>query len=64
MGTHKNRINEAVLMCTHNQCFDQKEGKSYNYKSMVEVLSSILFGIYDKQIHISRYSLASAFIVP
>ena len=23
-GTRKNRIGEAVLMCTHNYCLDQK----------------------------------------
>ena len=25
MGTHSNRLNEAVLMCTHNQCFRAKK---------------------------------------
>ena len=24
MGTRKNRLNEAVLTCTHNLCFEQK----------------------------------------
>ena len=30
MGTRKNRLNEAVLTCTHNQCFDQKLENSQN----------------------------------
>ena len=30
MGTRTNRLNEAVLTCTHNLCFEQKSEKVKN----------------------------------
>ena len=30
MGTRSNRINEAVLTCTHNICFEQKYDLRYS----------------------------------
>ena len=35
MGTRKNRLilNEAVLTCTHNQCFEQKYEKHHTFSS-------------------------------
>ena len=30
MGTRKNCLNEAILMCTHNLCFEQKYENSKN----------------------------------
>ena len=34
MGTRKNRLFEAVLRSTHNQCFEQKYKKKYQIISV------------------------------
>ena len=33
MGTRLNRLAEAVLTCTHNQCFEQNKEKHHNFSS-------------------------------
>ena len=33
VGTRQNRLNKAVLTCTHNQCFEQKYEKHHNFSS-------------------------------
>ena len=36
MGTRLNRLTEAVLTCTHNQCFEQKLEK-YFFKNCLKI---------------------------
>ena len=33
MGTRENRLIEAVLTCTHNQCFEQRQENHHNFSS-------------------------------
>ena len=33
MGTRKNHLGEAILMCTHNHCFEQTYGKNQNFST-------------------------------
>ena len=41
MGTRKNRLNEAVLTCTHNICFEQKYENSEKNQLKIVIFSAV-----------------------
>ena len=49
MGTHKNRLNEAVITSTHNLCFRAKIRKEYT-----PVNPSLLYKRGCKGVYITR----------
>ena len=54
MGTHKNRLAEAVVVCTHNQCFNF----FYSLKNLCmlhgRVFSDVLDGYLMPRLHLPR----------
>ena len=46
MGTHQNCLSEAVLMSTHNLCFEQKYEKYQNFYLKIFLFLAVKFPIY------------------
>ena len=46
MGTRENRLGEAVLMSTHNLCFEQKYEKYQSFSSENFQFLEVKFSIY------------------
>ena len=36
-------LNEAVLMCTHNQCFRAKKEKYYNFQQQINIFTALKY---------------------
>ena len=43
MGTRKNRLNEAVLTCTHNICFEQKYENIKKNQLKIVIFTSVKY---------------------
>ena len=57
MGTRLNRLIEAVLMSTHNLCFEQKYDKYQNFSSEnFHFFGGKIFSIFDSACFRNAYS--------
>ena len=47
VGTHENCLSEAVLMSTHNLCFEQEYEKYQNFYLKLSVFGGEIFNIFE-----------------
>ena len=43
MDTHLNRFNEAVLMCTHSQCFEQNKNNLIIFHLKITIFTAVKY---------------------